>query len=142
MEEQRALRAAFLAATYGTGEERFHLAAHPSTSTLSWAAGPWAIVTAWNPGGQCQAAADNRRAERKLLALIASRPYLCAVNGEGEWAEPSVILPGLYLRPAVDLGRRFGQAALLFGMGRRVALVWLTRDGVRVERFWMQPVEF
>ena len=132
------LQAAFLGATYGTGDERFQLVAYFSAAALSWAAGPWAIVTAWNPGGERQSQADNRRAERQLLALIGSRPHLPAVNGEDKWAEPSVILPGLGLRHAADLGRKCGQAAVLFGVGQRVALVWLNRDGVRVERFWAQ----
>nr|WP_244977099.1 DUF3293 domain-containing protein [Deinococcus humi] len=108
---------------------------------MSWAAGTWVIVTAWNPGGQPQSEADNRRAEQKLLALLVSHPHLPAVNGEGEWAEPSVILPGLGLRLAADLAWRFGQAAVLFGVGQRVALVWLNRDGVRLERFWAQRSE-
>ncbi|CAM3693214.1 DUF3293 domain-containing protein [Deinococcus frigens] len=135
-------RAAFLAATYGTGSERLRLALAPGplAAAPSWAAGRWAIVTAWNPGGQTQTQpqADNLRAERELLDLIASRPYLAGVNGKGVWAEPSVILPGLGLRQAAELGRRFGQAAVLFGVGRRVALVWLEAGGVWVERFWAQ----
>ncbi|MDV6374750.1 DUF3293 domain-containing protein [Deinococcus arenicola] len=131
-------RAAFLAASYGTYGERFRLASKPCSAAPSWAVGTWAIVTAWNPGGQPQPAADNLRAENKLLAWVVPRSHLPAVNGEGEWAEPSVILPGLDLRQTAELARQFGQAAVLFGVGRRVALVWLEADGVRVERFWMR----
>ncbi|CAM3636315.1 DUF3293 domain-containing protein [Deinococcus saxicola] len=135
-------RAAFLSASYGTPGERFHLVSEPSAAAPSWAAGMWAIVTAWNPDGQQQLRADNLRAECELLALIVSRPHLPGVNGEGEWAEPSVVLPGFRLRQAAELGRRFNQAAVLFGVGQRVALVWLETDGVRVERFWTQLSEF
>lgn len=78
------------------------------------------------------------RAERELLALNGSRSHLSGVNGEGEWAELSVILPGFRLRRAAELGRTFGQAAVLYGVGRRVALVWLEGDGLRVERFWVR----
>lgn len=131
-----AQRAAFLSASYGTPGERFRLVSEPSAAAPSWAAGTWAIVTAWNPGGQSQPGSDNLRAGRDLLALIAPRPHFPGVNGEGQWAEPSVILPGLTLRQAAQLGRRFAQAAVLFGVGQRVALVWLELGRVRVERFW------
>lgn len=136
-----AQRAAFLSASYGTQGERFRLVSEPSAAAPSWAAGTWAIVTAWNPGGQSHPRSDNLRAGRELLALIASRPQLPGVNGEGEWAEPSVILPGLGLRPAAQRGRHFGQAAVLWGVGRRVALVWLEADSVRIERFWVRLLE-
>ncbi len=134
-------RAAFLSASYGAQGERFRLNSEPSAAALSWASGTWAIVTAWNPDGQHQPEADNLRVGRELLALIASRLHFLGVNGEGEWAEPSVILPGLTLRQAAELGRRFGQAAVLFGAGQRVALVWLESDRMRVERFWVRLLE-
>lgn len=133
-----AQRAAFLSASYGTESDRFRLAAEPLAAAPPWAAGTWAIVTAWNPGGEQQPEAKNVRAGRELLALTASRPHLLGTNGEGGWAEPSVILPGLSLRAAAALGWRFGQAAVVFGVGRRAALVWLEAGGVRVERFWVQ----
>ncbi|GGL83099.1 hypothetical protein GCM10010840_21080 [Deinococcus aerolatus] len=135
---REAQRAAFLAALYGTPRERFGLAAGSPGAAPSWAANRWAVVTAWNPGGRLQPRADNLRAGRELLDLIASRPHLPGVNGEGQWAEASVIVPGLHLREAAELGRRFGQAAVLFGVGRRVALVWLEAAGVCVERFWVR----
>ncbi|WP_226342390.1 DUF3293 domain-containing protein [Deinococcus sp. AJ005] len=135
-------RAAFLSASYGTRAERFRLSSESLAAAPSWAARTWAIVTAWNPAGQQQPETDNLRAGRELLALIASRLHFLGVNGEGEWAEPSVILPGLTLRQAAELGRRFAQAAVLFGVGKRVALVWLEADCTRVERFWARLSDF
>ena len=88
-----------------------------------------------------QPQADNLRAGRELLRVIGARPFLPGVNGEGEWAEPSFILPGLSLRQAAELARRFRQAAILFGVGRRVTLVWLEADRLWVERFWAQVLE-
>lgn len=54
-------------------------------------------------------------------------------------------MPGAPLRLAADLGQRFGQAAILWGAGRRVALVWLSPHGpgevARIERFWFELLE-
>nr|WP_246580461.1 DUF3293 domain-containing protein [Deinococcus aestuarii] len=102
-----------------------------------WARGRWAVVTAWNPGGRRAGNGDNARAGAKLLARVtaAGLSPLPAVNGEGEWEEAALIVPGATLRQTVGWGGEFGQAAVLWGMGARVALVWLS-PGVQVERFW------
>lgn len=59
-----------------------------------------------------------------------------AINGEGDWQEDALLLLDLSLLQAAQLGREFGQAAVLFGAGSRAALVWCGSDPVRVERFW------
>ncbi|WP_245872860.1 DUF3293 domain-containing protein [Deinococcus planocerae] len=131
-----AQRAAFLATTYGTPGERFRLSEARGPAP-SWARERWAVVTAWNPGGRRARNEDNARAGADLLARVtaAGLSPLPALNGEGEWEEEALIVPGATLRQATDWGREFGQAAVLWGMGARVALVWLS-PGVPVERFW------
>ncbi|MBB5374687.1 hypothetical protein HNQ07_000131 [Deinococcus metalli] len=81
-----------------------------------------------------QPSARNIAAARELARAWAG-PAGPVVNGEGEWAEDALLLPAARLRDAVALGRRFGQAAALFGVGSRAALVWLDRD-VGVTRAW------
>ncbi|WP_064014505.1 DUF3293 domain-containing protein [Deinococcus puniceus] len=168
-EPDQALRAAFLGTTYGPVWHRFHLGTElqrrpedePSEELgPEWAIGlrSWVIVTAWNPRGQPQSQVDNADAHQRLLARV-SRAGLVptlALNGDGQWRETALILPGASLRDGIRLGREFAQAAVLYGVGRRVALVWLTvdrrkvdRGGVdrrsgercRVERYWVQDVK-
>jgi hypothetical protein len=165
----QALREAFLGSSYGPAWHRFHLGTEPQNrpahdfpeeSGPDWAIGlrSWVIVTAWNPRGQPQGALENAEAHQRLLARV-SRAGLVptlALNGDGQWRETALILPGASLRDGIRLGREFAQAAVLYGVGRRVALVWLTvdrrkvdRGGVdrrsgercRVERYWVQDVK-
>ncbi|MGY2892420.1 DUF3293 domain-containing protein [Deinococcus sp. UYEF24] len=129
-------RAAFLAASYGTHSERFHLTpVRGAPSPLFGTAGRWAVLTAYNPGSSQRARQANEDAQRKLEAQLSSFPCLPGVNGEGEWAEASVIVFGLPLRSALRLGREFAQVAVLHGSGRRAALVWCASG--KVERFWV-----
>ncbi|GAA0511798.1 DUF3293 domain-containing protein [Deinococcus depolymerans] len=137
-----ALRAAFLAARYGTaGSGAFLDRERGGGPAPDWAGRGWGVVTAWNPAGQPRGRAANEAAQRRLRA--ASRwAFREGVNGEGEWQEPSLILGGVRLRDVVALGVAFGQAAVLWGAGQRVALVWLPASGVeaaRVERWWLRP---
>jgi len=143
-----ALRRAFLDTRYGTAGERLRLSHQPGLPP-PWS-GPglcWAILTAWNPQGQQQDPASNAEAQGRLRAALVGWPLVEGVNGEGQWAEPSLIVPGLGLRQAARLGQHFGQAAVLWGVGRRAALVWglgselgsAMSDGavLHLERLWL-----
>lgn len=133
------MRAAFLGTGYGTPFERARLLEQRGPAP-TWAAGTWAIVTAWNPGGARASGAANARAHAALLALVGASGFTPtpAVNGEGEWAEAALLVPGARLGQAAEWGLEFGQAAVLWGVGARAVLVWL--DGGRVtavERRWV-----
>lgn len=142
------LRAAFMNATYGPNGERFCLGDVDVGWTPSWAAGhrTWAIVTAWNPHGVVQPEEHNAAAARLLLrSVMASVPV---VNGEGKWAEEGILVSGVRVQGAASLGVQFGQAVVVFGVGRRAALVWLDSaagtgvagDGaLSVTRAWVTP---
>lgn len=134
-----ALRRAFLATGYGLPGERFRLGREGPTSPPSWSAqgGAWSVLTAWNPAGQRADRHDNAARQVELTARLREAGFfpLLAVNGEGGWAEAALIVPDLRLRAALNLGRDFGQAAVLWGVGRRVALVWC--QPARVERWWV-----
>lgn len=137
------MRAAFLDTTYGPAGERVRLAGERSPAP-TWARGEWAIVTAWNPGGRRAPEEANVRAAGDLLTRVRAAGFspLSAHNGEGEWREEALLVPGARLRQAAAWGADFGQAAVLWGTGRRAALVWL--DGQRivgVERRWVRRVE-
>ena len=141
MPESAALRQAFLSTTYGPAQERWRHGSVPNPDAPSWAAEAdcWAILTAWNPAGQPHPQAFNAAAQRELQMALRGWPLIHGVNGEGEWIEASLIVPGLRLGEALALGRRFGQAALLWGCGSRTALVWC--QPLTVERFWLRQSE-
>ncbi|WP_237724620.1 DUF3293 domain-containing protein [Deinococcus alpinitundrae] len=144
-----ALRRAFLDTRYGTAGERLRLRQRPGPGPSWTAPGQrWAILTAWNPQGQRRDPASNAEAQLLLRAALTDWPLVEGVNGEGKWAEPSLIVPGLGLRRAARLGQLFGQAAVLWGVGQRAALVWCEGDlksdlssgaGLRLERRWLVP---
>lgn len=145
--ERRAeLRAAFLGTSYGTQRERFGLRDGPTGATPpSWAAGgeTWAIVTAWNPEARQRDRAGNEADQRRLEARVlqSGRTFLRGVNGEGEWAEDSLIVPGASWEQARDWATDFGQAAALWGEGARAALVWPGTERLAPEdRCWTVPL--
>ncbi|PYE54743.1 DUF3293 domain-containing protein [Deinococcus yavapaiensis] len=127
---------AFEQATYGTREERFALSDAPS-GRPSWANGTWGIVTAWNPSGERTPERLNewRQGELRRGVEALGRSPLDGVNGEGEWEEASLIVVGASLREVRTLGARFDQAAVVWGVGRRVAVVACGDVGVR--RAWV-----
>lgn len=140
------LRAVFLGTSYGTHRERFRLSRTAVDATPpSWAAGgeAWAILTAWNPGARQRDRASNEAAQRRLEGQVirAGYAFLRGVNGEGEWAEPSLIVPGASWKQARDWAADFGQAAALWGEGARAALVWPGTQGLAPEdRCWTVPL--
>lgn len=142
------LRHAFLASSYGTPSQRFGLTAHTGRPRRLFASGErWAILTAHNQHGVRQEPAHNERQQRLLEQSLSGFVCQAAVNGEGEWAEASLLVRGITLRQARDLGNQFAQAAVLWGSGQRAALVWCGPEGSsdqtgfssRVERFWVCP---
>lgn len=97
------------------------------------------MVTAWNPGGQPAPAAANAQAQAALLQEVRAAGFrpVPALNGAGGWAEAALLVPGARLRQAASWGAGFGQAAVLWGVGARAALVWLEGGRVAsVERRW------
>lgn len=136
-----ALRAAFLTTSYGTVQQRYTLSTRVGVLPVwSLPQQRWAILTAWNPHGQASDPASNAEAQSRLRAELGAWPVMDGSNGAGEWTEPSLIVKGLSLRRAVALGQHFQQAALLWGVGRRVALVWCLPT-VRVERLWLAEMK-
>ena len=143
-----ALRLAYLNCAYGPAAGRFRLHSRPD-SPPAWATPGrrWAILTAWNPGSNRQVEAINHAAQARLEAQLraAGWAFQPAWNGEGEWREESALVSDIPLAEAVSLGQRYGQHALLWGVGRRVALVWLLdrarRPKLGIERFWAVEAE-
>ena len=78
-----------------------------------------AYITAANPRGERRLAADNASAVATLAELVAAAGYPSypgeGRDPDGRWgAEPSRLVVGIYRANAEELGRLFGQNAIVF----------------------------
>ncbi len=80
----------------------------------------WAFVTAWNPGSTLVPTAQNAAAQVELERIVRERGH-AFYRGEGipdqpGWApERSLWIAGIARAAAFELGRRFGQKAIVVG---------------------------
>ncbi|HZP92715.1 MAG TPA: DUF3293 domain-containing protein [Burkholderiales bacterium] len=106
---------------------------HPALDALldSHAARSWAFVSACNPGSARLAAPENDARHAALLEALRARGLsalegLGIPHGEGWLPERSVLVPGVDKEEAIEIGRRFGQNAIVFGRrGGRAELLWI-----------------
>src|SRR4051812_32445098 len=90
----------------------------------------WAFITASNPGSQPLAAHENSARHAELLMLLHARglQWLAAsgIPADAGWeAEESVLVLGVSRPDAVEIGRRFGQLAIVAGQrGAAAELVY------------------
>ena len=88
----------------------------------------FALVTAQNPQSTPLSEEKNRerngRLEQHLLAK--NYPYGPSLgkSTDGSWEEAGFTVFDLSLGEALELGREFGQHAVVYGEGERVALAW------------------
>lgn len=90
--------------------------------------GPFAIVTAWNPGRERPPRAVNEARNRALLAEVNRRGLVWAPaegrSPDGSHREPSFAVFTDSLEDGLELARKFGQAAICWFDGERLELVW------------------
>ncbi|HEY2250326.1 MAG TPA: DUF3293 domain-containing protein [Planctomycetaceae bacterium] len=93
----------------------------------------WVYITACNPGSRRLSDAENARRMDELEARLHALPCVIyhgrGVGTIGDWPpEPSLLVQGLSENQGLDLGRSFGQAAIVAGRrGEPARLVWVTR---------------
>jgi Protein of unknown function (DUF3293) len=80
----------------------------------------WAYVTGFNPGSVPLGAEENERRQARLEQEVERLGYAKwageGVGDDGTWPpEPSVLILGIPKGNAVELGRRFGQRAIVYG---------------------------
>lgn len=97
----------------------------------------WAFVTAFNPGSVLVSAEQNRQAHDDLCR--ATSGLTCypgeGVGDDGAWPpEISLAVLGLSANGARDLGRSFGQVAVVIGMVGGAAELVLCQDDERAHR--------
>lgn len=93
----------------------------------------WAFVTACNPGSQLRAPWFNTGRHLALLQVLRRGGYgwlIALAQGDaGDWpSETGVLVPGMDAASARNLGRRFGQNAVVVGRrGQPARLLWCVR---------------
>jgi len=87
---------------------------------------PWGFITAWNPHAKKTSRERNRTAQRELLTAlrgfgIEPRVGIGVGTGKYDWREPSLFVTGLNFETLDALAHRFGQAAIVRGIGFGIA---------------------
>jgi hypothetical protein len=80
----------------------------------------WAYVTACNPGSALLTEPENCRRQEELERQVRETGRVFfhgeGIGDDGRWPpEPSLLILGIGRAEAVDLGRRFGQRAIVYG---------------------------
>ncbi len=80
----------------------------------------WAYITAWNPGSRPMSEDQNALAHDELIKVLRERGFTFyegdGIPDQAGWApERSVWIAGISRREAVEIGRRFGQNAIVVG---------------------------
>ncbi|HSG99551.1 MAG TPA: DUF3293 domain-containing protein [candidate division Zixibacteria bacterium] len=126
-EPDPSLLAAYHQTSYCARTPRGHITirineSHPALDELlaAYRKLSWCFITAWNPGSQPRPEAANLAAQRELLADLSERDVIVfageSVADDGGWEpEPSALVLGLDQAAGIQLGRRFGQIAIVVG---------------------------
>lgn len=132
MTEREALDAAYRGTTYRVGKLELRIGEqHPWLDHLLANRGlvHYAYLTAANPASRPLPAAENAQRMDALEEELSGFVFLrgAAHADDGAWEpEPSLLVLGLSLEDASEIGRRYGQNAILVGMrGGSPTLVWL-----------------
>jgi osmoprotectant transport system ATP-binding protein len=93
----------------------------------------WAFLTACNPGSTRLSEAENPERMNELESIVQKRGWRYfhgrGVGRIGDWpAEPSLLIIGIQEVDAIELGRRFGQNAIVAGWADAFGrLVWIAQ---------------
>lgn len=89
---------------------------------------PFVLVTAYNPGHERPPAEANAAHNAELRQVIEARGWRWVPaegrSADGTHREPSFAVFGIAREEGIDLGRRFGQAAICWFDGATVRLEW------------------
>jgi hypothetical protein len=101
---------------------------HPQLDVLLDKSGTssWAYITAWNPRSADTPLPENQANQAALLHDLDGYPVFCGegIGENSDWPpEPSVLVLGLPEADALDLGRNYGQNAIVVGLRGEAALL-------------------
>ncbi len=131
----------YRSALYEAAGVAFVLSEKP-TGTVLFGGRRFAIITAHNPRSERLSDAENQRRheelQRDLQALGLEHLPSIGASPDGTWVEEGFAVFDVGLAQALELGRKYGQHAILWGEGERVTLAWC-EDG-RLEGLWPEPI--
>lgn len=128
---------AYQSAIYKAAGMAFVLSEH-RTGTVLFGGRKFAIITAHNPRSERLSSAENQKRhealERDLIQLGLEHTPSTGESPDGSWVEEGFVVFDIELEQALELGRKYGRHAVVYGEGERVALVWCETG--RLESFY------
>ena len=94
----------------------------------------WAYITAWNPNSKALPAAENEQRNQALVKELAAKGFTYypgkGVPNEGDWIpEASFLILDLSKNDALQIGRKYGQKAIVWGqVGSQAGLFFCMPD--------------
>lgn len=91
----------------------------------------WALITAFNPYSQCLSEIENLQRHQSLIEYLQPLQFTMfdalGKDDNGDWIpEKSIIIVGINLTQAREIGLRFEQNAIVYGeLGKPPELQWL-----------------
>ena len=126
------LRQAYLATdyqVYPNTSDTLHIRADQLNPTLDQflkTQKTWAYITAWNPNSEPLSAEENTQRNQQLIESLQAIKYTFyhgkGVPDIGDWQpEESFLVLDISKKQAIEIGRRYGQKAILWGQKGGVA---------------------
>jgi Protein of unknown function (DUF3293) len=107
------------------------------TGVVLYGGRPFALLTAANPRSEAFPDEENATLNARMRHDLESKGWAITeslgTDVKHEWLEPGFLVWDAPLPDILEIGRRFGQNAVVFGEAGRVALVWC--DDAELEWF-------
>jgi predicted ester cyclase len=132
---------AYQTAIYKAAGVAFTLSEKP-TGTVLFEGRRFAIITAHNPRSERLSGEENQRRhaelERDLKKMGLEYTPSTGESPDGTWVEEGFAVFDVGLEQALELGQKYGQHAILWGEGGKVALAWC--ESKVQQEFYARPV--
>jgi Protein of unknown function (DUF3293) len=134
-------RQSYLETIYRAGDESFTLSAE-ETGVVLFQGQCFALITAQNPFSQPLSDTENVKRNDQMRLEIEARGWAhgdSSGSSPGQaWREDGFVIWDAPLEHVLELGRRYGQNAIVYGEADRVALGWCATN----ELEWFYPSTF
>jgi hypothetical protein len=138
MHEAQTFAQAYEQAVYKTPRVSFTLSTE-KTDVILFDGRSFTVITAHNPRSKPLSKEENDKRHEALKAALQEQNFSfessTGESPDGVWVEEGFVVFDLGLEPALRLGRDFGQHAILYGQGNRVAMAWCESEKLE----WFYP---